>query len=466
MNITVIGTGYVGLTLGAGLANLGNHVCCLDILEEKINKLRRGEIPFYEPGIKTLVQRNVEANRLRFTTNKQEAIMFGELIFIAVGTPSQKDEQGNYTQAVDLQYVDMAAKDIATYMQSYKLVVNKSTVPVGTAQRVRNVVQQELLQLGKQLSFDVASNPEFLREGAAIKDFENPDRIIVGVDSEKAKELMKKLYKPLQRVNKPIMVTDIKSAEMIKYAANAMLATRISFMNEISRLCEKTGADIKEIAKGIGLDNRIGSRFLQAGAGYGGSCFPKDVRGFIAIANQHGLGFPLLQAVDQVNEEQKQSLLPKIKQLLGPDLSGKKIAIWGLAFKPKTDDIREATSLVLIKQLLHEGAMVVAYDPEAIENTKQFFSSMSSMNTQSESEKLSFTDNAYACVQDADCLVLVTEWHEFRLVDFNQVAQQMKTKNVIDGRNVYAPQDLIQKGFKYLGVGRGRQHGQETEKRA
>ena len=455
MKITVIGTGYVGLTLGAGLANLGNEVCCLDVIEEKIAKLKSGKIPFFEPELDSLVDQNVKAKRLFFTNHKKEAIEHGQVIFIAVGTPSQKDKDGKFIDDIDLGYIDGAARDIATYASEYKLIVTKSTVPIGTAERIKTVIAEMTPKEGivggqkKSFDFDIASNPEFLREGAAIRDFENPDRIIIGVETEKAKALMTQLYQPLQRIGRPIVFTDIKSAEMIKYAANAMLATRISFMNELSRLCEKTGADIKEVARGIGLDDRIGPRFLQAGAGYGGSCFPKDVRGFIATAKQHGLDFSLLKVVDTINEKQKESLLPKIKKLVG-DVKEKKIAIWGLSFKPKTDDIREATSLVLIHQLLKEGAQIQVYDPKAMENVRAYFSEQ-----QRTGNGLSLMSDAYACVQDADCVVLVTEWNEFRLIDLSKVSGLVKQKNFVDGRNMYDPEEMKKLGFQYIGVGRG-----------
>lgn len=447
MKITVIGTGYVGLTLGAGLANLGNEVCCLDIIEEKIAKLKKGEIPFFEPGLDSLVERNIKGKRLFFTTNKKEAIEHGQIIFIAVGTPSKKDKEGKFTDEVDLSHIESAAQDIAAHAQEYKLIATKSTVPIGTAERIKKIITEA----NKKFNFDIASNPEFLREGAAIKDFENPDRIIVGVESEKAKTLMTQLYQPLQRIGRPLVFTDIKSAEMIKYAANAMLATRISFMNELSQLCEKTGADIREVARGIGLDDRIGPRFLQAGAGYGGSCFPKDVRGFIATAKQQGLDFSLLKAVDNINEEQKKSLVPKIKKLVG-ELKGKTIALWGLSFKPKTDDIREATSLVLIHQLLEKGeevAQIRIYDPEAKENIRAHLATWNI-------SCVMFANDAYECAKGADCIVLVTEWDEFRQIDFKKISELVKQKNLVDGRNIYDPEEMKKLGFQYIGVGRGK----------
>lgn len=436
MRITIIGTGYVGLVTGACLANFGNDVVCLDIDAVKIAKLNNGDIPIYEPGLKELVAKNVEKKRLLFTTNKEDAIHHGTLIFVAVGTPSADDG------SVDLRFVDAVAADIGFYMNEYKVVVNKSTVPVGTAERVGKIIQQKQHEMGSSYAFDVVSNPEFLREGAAVHDFQNPDRVIIGTDSEKARELMRQLYGAIERIGRPIIFTDIKTAEMIKYASNAMLATRISFMNEISRLCEKVGADVKEVARGMGLDTRIGSRFLQAGAGYGGSCFPKDVKGFIDMAQSHGIDFKLLKAVDVVNEEQKKSLLPKVKELVG-DVRGKKIAVWGLAFKPKTDDIREAPALVVIEQLLKEGASVSVFDPEAMEQVKKLVG-----------EKIRYATDPYDALSSADCLVVVTEWDDFREPDFEKMKQVMHAPNVVDGRNIYEPAEMEKRGFRYGGVGR------------
>ena len=436
MRITIIGTGYVGLVSGACLANFGNDVVCLDIDADKIAKLNQGEIPIYEPGLKDLVANNVEKKRLLFTTNKEDAIHHGTLIFVAVGTPSASDG------SVDLRFVDAVAADIGVYINEYKVIVNKSTVPVGTAARVKQLIHHKQKDMGSSYSFDVVSNPEFLREGAAVHDFQNPDRVVIGSDSETARELMKQLYSAIERVGKPIIFTGLPTAEMIKYASNAMLATRISFMNEISRLCEKVGADVKEVARGMGLDTRIGSRFLQAGAGYGGSCFPKDVRGIIDMARSHSVDFKLLKAVDEVNEEQKQSLLPKIKELVG-DVRGKKIAVWGLAFKPKTDDIREAPSLVLIEQLLKEGALVSVFDPEAMEHVKKIYG-----------DKIRYGTDPYDALAGADCLVEMTEWDEFREPDFEKMKQMMKQPCVVDGRNVWEPTTMKEKRFRYKGVGR------------
>ncbi|MBW2999333.1 UDP-glucose/GDP-mannose dehydrogenase family protein [Candidatus Woesearchaeota archaeon] len=431
MKLTVIGSGYVGLVVGAGFANLGNEVICLDIDKEKIDKLNKGIIPIYEPGLSDLVKRGVRENRLFFTTDKKKAIEHGQVIFIAVGTPSKTDG------SVDLQYVDAVAKDIALYMNEYKIIVNKSTVPVGTADKVKKIIKENK----GNAEFDVVSNPEFLREGAAVKDFQNPERIIIGADSEKARDIMKSLYKGIERTGRPIVFTGIKSAEIIKYASNAMLATRISFMNEMSRLCEKVGANVKQVSRGMGLDTRIGPRFLQAGVGYGGSCFPKDVRGFIDTAKQNGLQFNILEAVDKVNEEQKRSLIPKIQKLV-PDLKDKKIAVWGLAFKPRTDDMREAPSLIIISELQKLGAKIAAFDPEARETAKKVL------------KDVEYTETAFDAVKDADCLVLVTEWDEFRHLDMEKVKSLMKQPNLVDGRNIYEPEEMKELGFNYLGVGR------------
>ena len=432
MKVTIIGTGYVGLVVGACLADMGHEIMCLDIDQEKIDKLNQGIIPIYEPGLDNIIKRNEADKRISFTTDKKLAIQFGELIFLAVGTPQGEDNKA------DLTYIKQAAEDIGKYINDYKVIVNKSTVPVGTADLVKKIIEENL---NNPTEFDVVSNPEFLREGSAIKDFMNADRVVVGTDSEKAKSKMEKLYKTFVRTFRPIIFVDTKSAEIIKYASNAMLATRISFMNEISRLCEKTGADVKKVAAGMGFDKRIGPRFLQAGIGYGGSCFPKDVRAFISMANDHNINFKILESVEQVNEEQKQSFLPKIKQLV-PDLKNKKIALWGLAFKPKTDDMREAPSLILIKQLQEQGAIIKAFDPIAKENAIKL------------TQNIEFIDDLYEVLKDAHCLVLITEWDEFRNFSFEKVKQLMTEPNIVDGRNIYDPEDLKQAGFNYIGVGR------------
>jgi UDPglucose 6-dehydrogenase len=432
MKITMIGTGYVGLTVGTCLAELGNDVICLDLDEDKINGLNNGVIPIYEPGLKDMVERNVGEKRLSFTTDIKYAIQNSDVIFIAVGTPPGEDHRA------DLSFVRQAAKDIGNFMDGYKVIVDKSTVPVGTAQMVKETIRENQ---GEPIEFDVVSNPEFLKEGSAIDDFMAPDRVVIGVDSEKAKKLMESIYKGISRVGKPIMFTDTKSAEIIKYASNAMLATRISFMNEIARLCEKAGGDVKEVAEGMGLDSRIGPRFLQAGVGYGGSCFPKDVNALAQTMEHHEVKSKILQAVEEVNKEQKKSLLPKIKELL-PNLDGKTIAIWGLAFKPKTDDMREAPSIVVIDQLQKGGAKIRAFDPEAQESAKR------------ELKNVMYTQDPYDTIKDADALVIVTEWNEFRNLDKQKMKDMLRQPNVIDGRNVYEPNEMKELGFNYIGIGR------------
>ncbi len=430
MKITMVGTGYVGLVSGTCFADLGNDVICLDIDKDKINKLNQGEIPIFEPGLKELVAKNVKSSRLTFTTDKKLAYESSDYIFICVGTPPKANGDA------DLQYVFAVAKDIANNLNNFKVILDKSTVPVGTAEKVRRIIKDLT-----DKDFAVASNPEFLREGAAIKDFQNPDRVVIGTDSKKAKEMLEKLYHPVTRVGKPIMFTDIKSAELIKYASNAMLATRISFMNELSHLCEQVGANVKQVSKGMGLDSRIGSRFLQAGAGYGGSCFPKDVKALAQTLEKHGLTSNILMAVDYTNERQKRSLVTKLKKFI-PNLEGKKIALWGLSFKPRTDDIRQAPSLVIIDQLQNEYALVSAFDPEAMGNAK------------SQIKNIEFNENMYDALIDADALIVVTEWDEFRQPDFEKMKLLMKNPLIIDGRNIYDPKEIKNLGFEYLGVGR------------
>jgi len=432
MKVTIVGTGYVGLVAGACLADMGHEVICLDIDKEKIDKLNKGELPIYEPGLKAVVKRNEFDKRISFTTDKEKAIDFAEIIFLAVGTPQGKDNKA------DLTYIKQAAADIGKYMKNYKIIVDKSTVPVGTAELVKKIIKDNQT---KKIEFDIVSNPEFLREGEAIKDFMHADRVVIGCDSEKAKQKMEKLYRTFARSFRPLIFVDPKSAEMIKYASNSMLATRISFMNEVARLCEKVGADIKKVAAGMGFDHRIGPYFLQAGIGYGGSCFPKDVRAFMEMAKENDVDFKILNAVEEINEEQKKSLLPKIKKLV-PDLKGKKIALWGLAFKPKTDDMREAPALVLIEQLQKEGAKISAFDPVAKENAKKLV------------KGVEFIDDEYEVLKDAHCLVLVTEWDEFRNFSYEKVKELMKEPNIVDGRNIYEPEDMKEAGFNYISVGR------------
>jgi len=432
MRIAIFGAGYVGLVTGTCFADLGNQVICVDIDKDKIKALNKGKMPFYEPGLKELVLRNNKEKRLVFSTNAKQAIEKSEVIFICVGTPQK------HTGEANLEFVFSVAKSIGTYMNSYKVVVTKSTVPVGTAEKVERIIRDNQKQ---EVPFDVVSNPEFLREGAAVKDFQNPDRVIIGTNSERAKLIMHELYKAVVRVNSPFMVTDTKTSEIIKYAANAMLATRISFMNELSYLCESTGANIKDVARGIGLDKRIGSRFLQAGAGYGGSCFPKDVRALAQTLEQHSHPSNILRAVDYVNERQKKSIVPKLKKFL-PNLENRRIAVWGLSFKPRTNDMRDAPSIMIIEQLKNEYAEVYAYDPEAIPEAKHFL------------KGINFIDDAYQAIKGADALIIVTEWDQFREPDFELMKKLMRKKIIVDCRNIYNPDTVRAYGFKYVGVGR------------
>ena len=432
MKISMFGTGYVGLTTGTCLAELGNEVICYDIDEKKINNLKKGIIPIYEPGLKEMLEKNVQAERLMFSTDPKDSIERSDVIYICVGTP--QDDQGK----ADLKYVFAVAQTIGKYINKYKIVVYKSTVPVGTAKKIKEIIKKET-----EHEFDVVSNPEFLREGSAIKDFMSPDRVIIGAENDKAKETITKIYKGLERTGKPILITDINSAEMIKYAANAMLATRISFMNQLSHLCEKVGADIKVVANGMGLDERIGPRFLQAGVGYGGSCFPKDVRALINSLKENNCDYDLFESVDKINEKQKISLIPKIVNILEGNVSNKKIAVWGLAFKPRTDDIREAPSIAIINELIKLGAKIKAFDPVAKENAKKIL------------DEIEFGENPYKTVEGCDCLVVITEWNEFRYLDKSKIKSLMKHPNIIDGRNMYDPIEMKEKGFNYISIGRG-----------
>lgn len=432
MKICCVGSGYVGLVAGTCLSDMGNDVICVDIDEKKINNLKKGIIPIYEPGLKDILDRNAREKRLTFSTNLKEGIQNAEIIFIAVGTPPDKNN------CADTSAIISVAENIGLYMNSYKVVVNKSTAPVGTLEKIGKKIKS---CQRKPFKFDLVSNPEFMREGEAIKDFTNPDRIVIGAQSEKAKRIMASIYHGIARADKPIMFTDIRSAELIKYASNAMLAARISFMNEVAQLCEKVGGNIKDIAKGIGLDSRIGSRFLQAGVGYGGSCFPKDVKALAQIMKLHGIEAKVLNAVDEVNEQQKRSLIEKIKKLV-PVLKGKHIAIWGLAFKPKTDDMREAPSIVIIQQLQELGAKIKAFDPEAQETSKKVL------------KDIIYCNDPYSTIIGCDALVIVTEWNEFRDLDFKKVKQLLKQPNIIDGRNIYEPQVMKKLGFNYLCIGR------------
>jgi UDPglucose 6-dehydrogenase len=433
MRITIFGTGYVGLVQGACMADLGHDVLCIDIDKEKIKKLNKGEVPFYEPGLSDLIKRNTKQGRLQFSLDAQKGIEFAQTIFIAVGTPQSPNGQA------DLSAVFAVAKVIGENMKEYKVIVNKSTVPPLTAQKVRETIEE----INGEIKFSVVSNPEFLREGSAVKDFLIPDRIVIGIekDDEQAKKIMLKMYDALARTDKPIMFTDTTTSETIKYAANAMLASKISFMNELSHYAEKTGSNIKEIARGIGLDNRISPRFLQAGCGYGGACFPKDVQALIYEMKENNIDCKIMEAIEDVNLRQKQSIIKKVNQLL-PDLKDKTVGIWGLSFKPNTDDIREAPSRVIIKDLLEQGAQVKAFDPEAMENAKK------------EIKDIEYCQNAYEVTKDIDLLILVTEWNVFKEIDMKKVKDSMKEANLIDCRNVYKPQEIRELGFNYVSIGR------------
>lgn len=436
MKIAIVGTGYVGLVTGTCFAEMGVDVTCVDVQKEKIENLKNGIIPIYEPGLESMVNRNRDAGRLNFTTDLTEVLDEVEIVFSAVGTPP--DEDGS----ADLKYVIEVARTIGRHMNKYVLVVTKSTVPVGTAKKVKAAIQEELDKRGVEIPFDVASNPEFLKEGAAIKDFMSPDRVVVGVESEKAQKLMTKLYRPFLLNNFRVIFTDIPSAEMIKYAANSMLATRISFMNDIANLCELVGADVNMVRKGIGSDSRIGSKFLYPGCGYGGSCFPKDVKALIKTAEKNGYTMRVLRAVEEVNEAQKSILFDKVQKRFDGDLQGKKVAIWGLAFKPDTDDMREAPSLVLIEKLLAAGASVSVYDPIAMEECKRRIGDV-----------VTYAKDIYDAALDADALMVVTEWKEFRLPSWAVLKRTMKQPILIDGRNIYDRHELDEQGFQYSCIG-------------
>lgn len=436
MKIAIIGTGYVGLVTGTCFAEMGIDVTCVDLLESKIEGLKQGIIPIYEPGLDDLVKRNYKAGRLHFATDITSYLNELDVVFIAVGTPP--DEDGS----ADLKYVLGVAKTIGENINQYILVVTKSTVPVGTAKEVRSVIQNELNVRKIQVDFDVASNPEFLKEGNAVEDFMKPDRVVVGVESEKAKEIMERLYKPFMMNNYRLIFTDVPSAEMIKYAANSMLATRISFMNDIANLCELVGADVNMVRKGIGSDSRIGSKFLYPGCGYGGSCFPKDVKALIKTAERKGYNMRVLKAVEEVNYIQKSILFEKLIRLLGTDLSGKTIAIWGLAFKPETDDMREAPSLILIDKILNEGGRIKVYDPVAMEECKRKIGTA-----------VVYANDMYDAVLNADALLVVTEWKEFRVPNWRILKKSMKRALVLDGRNIYNRDELIKEGFTYECIG-------------
>lgn len=437
MKIVVVGTGYVGLVSGSCFAEMGVTVTCVDVDRNKISRIESGNIPIYEPGLDELVERNVRDGRLFFSTDLQAAMKDAEIIFIAVGTP--QDEDGS----ADMKYVMQVAREIGGYLDHYVLVVTKSTVPVGSSEKVRAQIEESLAERGADVCFDVASNPEFLKEGSAVKDFMSPDRVVVGVDSEKARQLMTTLYRPFLLNNFRVIFTDIPSAEMIKYAANSMLATRISFMNDIANLCELVGADVNMVRKGIGADTRIGSKFLYPGCGYGGSCFPKDIKALIHTAEQKGYEMSVLKAVDYVNDRQKEVLFRKLVRYYGTDLSGKKVAIWGLSFKPETDDMREATSLVTINLLLEAGCDVVVYDPVAMGECRRRIG-----------DSVKYSNDKYEAVTDADALLVITEWKQFRLPNWKLVYNAMRVPLVIDGRNIYDPDELGSAGIKYYCIGR------------
>lgn len=434
MKIAIIGTGYVGLVSGACFAELGHDVACIDIDEAKIARLRRQEIPIYEPGLDALVLKNTQAGRLVFTTDFTPAVPEAQVIFIAVGTPASRRGDGY----ADLTYVYDAARQLAPHLQNYTVVVNKSTVPVGTARQVARIISE----VNPDASFDVASNPEFLREGAAIRDFMHPDRVVIGVDSERAQEVLKAIYRPLYLIETPFVITGIETSELIKYAANAFLATKISFINELANICEEIGGDVQDVARGIGLDGRIGKKFLHAGPGYGGSCFPKDTHALLRIAQEYGLACRIVEAVVEVNAAQKARMVRKIRKALGGNEGGKTIAVLGLAFKPETDDIRDAPSLTIISTLLEHGASIRAHDPQAMEEAAKVLPSVK------------YCSNAYEACQGADAVVLMTEWNEYRALDLARIRSQMQGSIFIDLRNVYTNKTMEQHGFRYYSVGR------------
>ncbi len=437
MKIIMVGTGYVGLVTGSCFAEIGIDVTCVDIDQQKIENLKKGILPIYEPGLEELVKRNTEKERLKFSMELSKNLNDADVIFGAVGTPP--DEDGS----ADLKYVLGVAREVGQHMTKYLLMVTKSTVPVGTAEKVRAAIQEELDKRGVNIPFDVASNPEFLKEGAAVEDFLKPDRIVVGLDSDKAKKIMERLYKPFTMNGHPVIFMDIISAEMTKYAANSMLATKISFMNDIANLCEIVGADVNYVRKGIGSDRRIGPYFIYPGTGYGGSCFPKDVKALIMTAEKNGYDMEVLKAVENVNERQKSVLFGKAMNYFDGDLKGKTFALWGLAFKPQTDDMREAPSLVIIKKLLDAGAKVKAYDPVAMEEAKRMLG-----------DSVELIDDQHEVLIDADGLFVITEWPEFKFPNLKIMDKLLKGKVIFDGRNIYNPEELAEAGFDYLGIGR------------
>jgi UDPglucose 6-dehydrogenase len=432
MKITGVGTGYVGLVTGTCLAETGNHVCCVDIDQRKVEKLRNGVMPIYEPGLEKLFERNLKEDRLSFTTSLEEGVEHSEIIFLALPTPPGEDG------SADLKYVLGVAENIGKILTDYKVIIDKSTVPVGTAEKVQAAIAKNF-----DGEFDVVSNPEFLREGVAVDDFMKPDRIVIGTTSERAQKLLTELYAPYVRQGNPIIFMDERSAELTKYAANAFLATKISFMNEIAQLCERLGADVDMVRRGIGSDDRIGKRFLFPGIGYGGSCFPKDVQALVYSANEVKYEFQILNAVTSVNEKQKLHLVNKIKRYYNNDLAGKHFAIWGLAFKPNTDDIREAPALEIINALVESGATVAAFDPEAINNVKAAIG-----------DKITYAETQYDCLENADALIIATEWNEFRTPDFDKIISLLKDAVVFDGRNLFDVEQMEKKGFHYESIGR------------
>ena len=440
MNIVVIGSGYVGLVSGTCFSEMGNKVTCVDIDKKKIDKLNKGVIPIFEPGLESMVLKNIEHKNLFFTTDLSAAIQDADIVFIAVGTPMGDDG------SADLQYVLAVAKSIGAKMQQRLVVVDKSTVPIGTADKVKATIQQELDSRATQIEFDVVSNPEFLKEGAAIADFMKPDRVVIGSDSEYATEKMKQLYHPFCMSHDRFIAMDVRSAEMTKYAANAMLATKISFMNEIANICEKVGADANQVRIGIGSDARIGYNFIYPGAGYGGSCFPKDVKALNKIAEEHGHKAELIQSVEKVNDAQKLVIAHKIVKRFGEDLSGKTFGLWGLAFKPGTDDMREAPAIYVVKELVKRGARIQAYDPKAMAEAQEFY--LKGV------ENISYVNSKYDVLKEADALVLLTEWKEFRSPDFEEIKTQLKSSIVFDGRNQYNAFNLEEKGFEYYQIGK------------
>jgi len=432
MNISVIGTGYVGLVTGTCFADTGNNIVCMDVDAKKIGQLKKGKSPIYEPGLDALLEKNIRAKRLRFTTSLKEAVVEPDVIFLCLPTPPDADG------TADLKYVMQVAADIAKLADGFKLVITKSTVPMGTGDKIREIFKE-----AGRTKFVVASNPEFLKEGNAIQDFMFPDRVVIGVEDKNAENILRELYEPFVRTGAPVLVMEIRSAEMVKYAANAFLATRISFMNEIARLCEKLGADVEKVRMAIGYDNRIGQKFLFPGIGWGGSCFPKDVKALIKIGEEVSLETPVVSAVNAINEIQKGVLVQKIKKHFSLNLSGKKFAVWGLSFKPKTDDMREAPSIVVVEELLKNGAAVSVFDPVAMENAEKIFGS-----------KIVYVKDQYAALKGADGLLLITEWQEFREPDFAKMKTLMRHHVIFDGRNIYNPDKVKTLGFEYYGIGR------------